>query len=113
MKRSRDGIVKHPVMDGLVVLGAAIALIAGYGVVSVVAAAGAAWVILRLGIMMLGGLARPIPEPPPAGELRKVKIGYRCEICGAELRMTIAPDADPEAPRHCQDEMTLVTLPDL
>ncbi len=42
-----------------------------------------------------------------------MKIGYRCEICGAELRMTIAPDADPEAPRHCQDEMTLVTLPDL
>ncbi len=65
MKRSRDGIVKHPVMDGLVVLGAAIALIAGYGVVSVVVAAAAAWVILRLGIMMLGGLARPVPEPPP------------------------------------------------
>jgi hypothetical protein len=44
---------------------------------------------------MLGGMARPIPEPPPAGELRKVKIAYRCEICGAEVRMTVAPQSQP------------------
>lgn len=64
--------------------------------------------IFRLGMLMLGGLARPIPEPPPAGELRKVKIAYRCSICGAEVRMTIAPDEDPAPPRHCQDDMDLV-----
>jgi hypothetical protein len=101
--------VKHPVVNGSVLLGAAIALVAGFDVFPVLAAAAFAWVILRLGVLMLGGLARPIPEPPPAGELRRVKIVYRCEICGTEVRMTVSPDQDPEPPRHCQDDMTLVT----
>jgi hypothetical protein len=101
--------VKHPVVNGLVLLGAAVALIIGYDILPVVVAALAGWVILRLGVLMLGGLARPMPEPPPVGELRKVKITYRCEICGAEVRMTVAPDEDPEPPRHCQDDMSLVT----
>lgn len=101
--------MKHPIVNGIVVVGAAAALIAGYGILAVVVAAVACWLILRVGVLMLGGMARPIPEPPPAGELRKVKIAYRCEVCGAEVRMTVAPDADPEPPRHCQDEMTLVT----
>jgi hypothetical protein len=101
--------VKHPIVNGIVVVGAAAALVAGYGVLAVLVAAVACWLILRVGVLMLGGMARPIPEPPPAGELRKVKIAYRCEVCGAEVRMTVAPDADPEPPRHCQDEMTLMT----
>ena len=33
---------------------------------------------------------------------------YRCAICGAEVRMTIAPDEDPEPPRHCLEDMDLV-----
>ena len=53
--------------------------------------------------------SRRVPEAPAAGELRKVKIAYRCDICGTEVRMTVAPDQEPEAPRHCQDDMTLVT----
>ncbi len=65
-------------------------------------------VILRIGLTMLRGLAHPIPEPPPAGELRKVKIMYRCSVCGTEVRMTIAPDIDPEPPRHCLEDMDLV-----
>lgn len=101
--------MKHPVVNGIVVVGTAAALLAGYGILAVLVAAVACWLILRVGVLMLGGMARPIPEPPPAGELRKVKIAYRCEVCGAEVRMTVAPDADPEPPRHCQDEMTLVT----
>ncbi|MCU0310771.1 MAG: hypothetical protein MUE36_07510 [Acidimicrobiales bacterium] len=100
--------LKHPVVAGIVLLGAAAALAAGYGLGRVLVAAGACWAILRLGVLLLGGMARPIPEPPPAGELRKVKIAYRCEICGAEVRMTVAPDADPEPPRHCQEDMTLM-----
>ena len=101
--------MKHPVVNGTVLLGVAIGLVAGYDVFPVLVAAGLAWIILRIGVLMLGGLARPIPEPPPAGELRRVKIIYRCEICGTEVRMTVSPDEDPEAPRHCQDDMTLVT----
>ena len=57
-----------------------------------------AYGVLRLGLAMLRNLARPLPEPPDPGILRKVKIEYRCSICGAEVRMTIAPDEDPEPP---------------
>lgn len=64
--------------------------------------------ILRLGYAMISSLAQPVPEPPPVGELRKVKIGYRCSVCGAEVRMTVAPDADPAPPRHCLEDMELV-----
>ena len=67
-----------------------------------------AYVVLRLGLAMLRNLARPLPEPPEPGLLRKVKIEYRCSICGSEVRMTVAPDEDPDPPRHCQDEMDLV-----
>ncbi|MEX2293100.1 MAG: hypothetical protein WD691_04875 [Acidimicrobiales bacterium] len=72
-------------------------------------AAAAVGVVFKLGFVMLGGLARPVPGPPPAGELRKVKIMYRCSICGTEVRMTVANDEMPDPPRHCQDEMDLVT----
>lgn len=65
-------------------------------------------IIFRAGLAMLRGLARPVPEPPPSGELRKVKIAYRCSLCGAEVRMTIAPHEDPEPPRHCLEDMDLV-----
>ena len=79
------------------------------------------WIVLKIGIailaglliwkvgaMMLGGLARPVPEPPPPGELRKVRLRYRCSICGTEVRMTAANDEVPEPPRHCQEDMDLV-----
>jgi len=64
--------------------------------------------IWKIGAMMLGGLARPVPEPPPAGELRKVRLRYRCSICGTEVRMTSANDDVPDPPRHCQEDMDLV-----
>ncbi len=65
-------------------------------------------IILRVGIAMLRGLATPLPEPPPPGELRKVKLLYRCSICGTEVRMTTANDEVPEPPRHCLEDMDLV-----
>lgn len=77
-------------------------------VVNVIIAVIVAMVIIRIGLMMLRGLARPTPEPPPPGELRKVKIVYRCSLCGTEVRMTIAPDADPAPPKHCLEDMDLV-----
>ena len=78
-------------------------------VLKVLIAIAAGLLIWRVGTRMLGGLARPIPEPPPPGELRKVKLTYRCSICGTEVRMTTANDQMPEAPRHCQEDMDLVT----
>ncbi len=101
--------MKHPVIVGATVIATAAALIAGFPLWKVLVAALAFFLILRVGVMMLGGMARPIPEPPPAGELRKVKISYRCEHCGAEMRMTISPSEDPDPPRHCQDDMVLLT----
>ena len=80
----------------------------GYGVLNIIVALVAFYAMMRIGLTMLRGLARPVPEPPPPGELRKVKITYRCSICGAEVRMTIAPHEDPEPPRHCLEDMDLV-----
>ena len=68
----------------------------------------AATLIIRSGLAILRGMAAPIPEPPPPGELRKVKIQFRCAVCGTEVRMTAANDQEPEAPRHCMQEMDLV-----
>ena len=65
-------------------------------------------VILKIGANVLGGFARPVPPPPPSGELRRIKLRYRCSICGMELRIDRASEELPEPPRHCQDEMELV-----
>ena len=73
-----------------------------------VAAALAGLVILWLGIMALRILSQPQPEPPPPGELRKVRLTYRCTLCGTEVRMTTAPMEDPEPPRHCGEEMAVL-----
>ena len=43
--------------------------------------------------------------------MRRVSLRYRCTSCGVELKLTAAPDEDPEPPRHCMDEMELV-IPD-
>jgi hypothetical protein len=68
----------------------------------------AGWLIMKVGYAAIAGLATPLPEPPPPGELRKVRITYRCSICGTEVRMTTANDEVPEAPRHCLEDMDLV-----
>ena len=76
---------------------------------AVVIAVLAGWLILKVGFAVLSGLATPLPPPPPAGELRKVRLVYRCSLCGTEVRMTSANDEVPEPPRHCMEDMELVT----
>ena len=71
-----------------------------------------ALVLLKIGSMILGSFARPVPEPPDPGELRRVRLTYRCSICATEVRMTHANDEVPEAPRHCMEDMDLVTSVD-
>ncbi len=91
-------------------IGAALALMAvGYSWWRVVVAVGVGYGLLMTGVAIIGAFARPIPEPPPAGELRRVKLTYRCGSCGTELRMTLANDQVPTPPRHCADEMELTT----
>ena len=77
--------------------------------VRVAIAALVAVLLLRTGARMLGGFARPIPEPPDPGELRKVRLTYQCPICSTTVRMTMANDEMPEPPRHCMEDMDLVT----
>ena len=70
-------------------------------------------VFMRIALALVRGLARPLPEPPPPGELRKVKIQYRCELCGTEVRMTMSNLEDPDPPRHCMQEMELIKKSDV
>jgi hypothetical protein len=79
--------------------------------VRLIIAAVVAATLLWLGVTVLRALARPAPPPPPPGTLRRVNLRYRCNICGAEVKMTAAPDELPEAPRHCMDEMQLIAPP--
>jgi len=99
---------KHPVILGIVGVLTVVALATGKSPFPVIVAAVAAYLILTIGVVMLGGLARPVPAPPPPGELRKVRLLYRCSICGTEVRMTAANDEEPEPPRHCLEDMDLV-----
>ena len=69
-------------------------------------------VLLRIGMKLLGGFARPVPAPPDPGELRRVRLTYECSICATTVRMTMANDEVPEPPRHCMEDMVLVTSPD-
>jgi len=81
-------------------------------VLSIVVAVVVGLVIVRVGFAMLRALATPLPEPPPAGELRKVKIIYRCSLCGTEVRMTMANDQMPDPPRHCMEDMDVLSTGD-
>ncbi len=77
-------------------------------VLKILMAIAVAMVLLRMGLAVLRTLATPLPEPPPAGELRKVRLQYRCSLCGTEVRMTVATDESPNPPRHCMDDMELI-----
>ena len=66
------------------------------------------WAFWKVGIGMLRSFTTPMPEPPPAGEMRKINVRYRCGVCGLEIRLTMAPDEDPPPPKHCLEDMDLV-----
>lgn len=68
--------------------------------------------VMRLGVMVLAGLARPRPTPEP-GEVRKVNLRYRCSICLAEVKMVQATEELPPPPRHCLEDMDLVASPEI
>ena len=100
-------MLRHPRLAAILLLGVSILLIFGSPLGQTFVAGAVAYVIISVGLTVLGGLARPIPEPPPEGEMRKVRFTFRCDICGAEVRMVLAPTEDPPPPRHCGDDMRL------
>lgn len=110
--RNRDLAIqdrRRTIMRVVAVFAAVVLMIVGFHPLRVVVAVLVAYGVLRVGLGIIGSFARPVPEPPPPGELRRVKLTYRCSICGSELRMTLANDQVPQAPRHCADEMDLTT----
>lgn len=82
-------------------------LVAGYSLWRTLVAVLAMYVLFRLGFAVVGAFARPVPDAPPPGELRRVRLSYRCNECGTELKMTLANDEAPEPPRHCSEPMEL------
>jgi hypothetical protein len=104
-------VFRHRYLAAGVIAVGALLVVRGASVWGVIVAGLGAYLIIAIGLAMLGGLARPVPEPPPPGELRKVRMTFQCAVCGAEVRMTAAPNDDPEPPRHCLEEMRLVTNP--
>ncbi|MCU1344414.1 MAG: hypothetical protein JWL70_680 [Acidimicrobiia bacterium] len=66
------------------------------------------YMLWKVGIGMLRSLGTPLPPPPPAGEMRRVNMRFRCSVCGTEIKMLLANDELPSAPRHCQEDMDLV-----
>ncbi len=108
----RDAAVQQKRRTGLrvlTVLAIAALLATGYPLVRTLIAVASGYLILAIGIKVLGAFARPIPDAPPPGELRRVKLTYRCSSCGTELRLTLANDTVPTPPRHCADDMELIT----
>lgn len=108
----RDAAVqqrRRTVLRVLTVLAFAALLALGYPLLRTAIAVAGGYVILATGVKVLGAFARPIPDAPPPGELRRVKLTYRCSSCGTELRLTLANDTVPTPPRHCADEMELIT----
>lgn len=83
-----------------------------WSIFNVVVAVVFAFVLLRIGLKLLGSFARPVPQPPDPGELRKVRLSYECSICATTVRMTMANDQVPEPPRHCMEDMELTTPAD-
>jgi hypothetical protein len=108
MAPMRRSPVSARVLAVLVAIGFVAWAITRASPLAVVVAVVAGGLIMRIGYRILAGFGTPVPEPPPPGELRKVRITFRCSICGTEVRMTAANDEVPEPPRHCLEDMELV-----
>ena len=48
------------------------------------------------------------PEEPDPDDIKPVDLRFRCIVCGAQVTMTAAQGDDPEAPRHCREDMVPV-----
>jgi len=64
--------------------------------------------IYTIGVRMMASFSRTQPPPPPDGELRRVRMTFQCQTCGTEVRMTKAPETNPDGPSCCMQEMELV-----
>lgn len=96
-------------LAAIAVLVTAIVLVTSANVLAALVAVLLGAAIMRVGWFFLAQFATPPPPPPDPGTLRRVRLTYRCAVCGAEVRMTSAATQDPEPPRHCMEEMELIS----
>jgi hypothetical protein len=61
-----------------------------------------------IGASMLRKFQVAPPEEPDPEDIKPVNLRFRCIVCGAQVTMTAAQGDDPEAPRHCREDMVLV-----
>jgi len=47
----------------------------------------------------------PQPEDPDPDQVKEIAVDYRCVVCGMRLTITHAQQDNPEAPRHCREDM--------
>jgi hypothetical protein len=71
-----------------------------------VLAIGVGLVLYVIGASMLRKFHQAPPAEPDPDDIKPVNLRFRCIVCGAEVTMTAAQD-DPEAPRHCREDMVL------
>jgi len=107
-RRRRRRWVALAVLVGVVAVSIGVSVVMDTNLGTTILALLLGLVILRIGWFFLQQFATPPPPPPEEGAMRKVKLTYRCSICGAEVRMTSAATEDPEPPRHCLEDMDLV-----
>lgn len=78
-------------------------------ILRIVLAVAVAVVVYVIGASMLRKFHLAPPAEPDPEEIQPVDLHFRCVVCGAEVTMTAAQDEDPEPPRHCREDMDLVT----
>ena len=61
--------------------------------------------VYLIGASMLRKFWVAPPAEPDPDDVHPVNLHYRCTICGAEVTMTAAQGDEPDAPRHCREDM--------
>ena len=65
--------------------------------------------IYLIGAGMLRKFKIPPDSEPDPEQVVAVNARFRCVVCGAEVTMTAAQDAEEiDAPRHCREDMERV-----
>ena len=74
--------------------------------IAIAVAIGVAILAATLWVVRL--LLVPQPEDPDPDAVKEIAADYRCIVCGLRLTITHAQDENPEAPRHCREDMVEV-----
>ena len=64
--------------------------------------------IMAVTLWVVRLLLTPQPGDPDPDQIKEVAVDYRCVVCGMRLTITHAQEKDPEAPRHCREDMVEV-----